>query len=288
MTLRSLEIFVAVVKYKKMSEASKHLHISQPTISQAINDLESEYNVLLFNRLSKKLYITDAGKKLYSFAQNMLSLRDEMEKNMINISTDKSISLGATMTVGRCVLVDIIKNFEAKYKNVKINVIIDNTVTIEQMLLNGEIDLALVEGSIKSGELLSKPIIPDSLVLVCHHTHPIANNTYIDIKELSNYSFILREKGSGTREVFEKHLKNNGVNIDIKWNCHGSDSIIEAVLANQGLTVISKRLVESYVKSGELCIINIKDIYMDRYFSMVYHKTKYLPTYLTNFINYIS
>lgn len=288
MTLRSLEIFVAVVKYKKMCEASKHLHISQPTISQAINELESEYNVLLFNRLSKKLYITDAGKKLYEFAQNILSLRDEMEKSMINMSTDKIITLGATMTVGRCVLVDIIKNFENEYSNIKINVIIDNTVTIEQMILNGEIDIALIEGTIKSSELLSTPIIPDSLVLVCHNEHPLANINSIDIKELSAYQFILREEGSGTREVFEQHLKNNNVNINIKWSCHGSDSIVEAVLANQGLTVISKRLVDSYVYDSILNIVNINNIQMDRHFSLVYHKTKYLSSYIKDFINYIS
>ena len=83
MTLRSLEIFVAVVKYGKMREASKELHISQPTISQAIHELEIEYNISLFDRLSKKLYITDAGKQLYRYAKNMLSLRDEMEKGML-------------------------------------------------------------------------------------------------------------------------------------------------------------------------------------------------------------
>lgn len=288
MTLRSLEIFVSVVKYGKMSEASKQLHISQPTISQAIHELETEYNVMLFNRLSKKLYITDAGKQLYTYAKNMLNLRDEMEKNMISLSSNKTITLGATMTVGKCILVDIIKEFEESHPNIKVNVIIDNTVTIEKLLLNGELDLAIVEGTIRSNDLLSYPIIPDNLVLVCHPTHCIANNNSIDISELSKYPFILREEGSGTREVFEAQLKAHNVSIKIKWNCHGSDSIVEAVLANQGVTVISKRLVESYVKDNMLRIVNIDKVRMDRNFSLVYHKTKLITSHLNNFISYIS
>lgn len=288
MTLRSLEIFVAVVKFGKMSEASKQLHISQPTISQAINELETEYNIMLFNRLSKKLYITEAGKKLYAYANNMLCLRDEMEKNMINLSTNKIITLGATMTVGKCVLIDIIKEFEESHPNIKVNVIIDNTVTIEKLLLNGELDLALIEGTIRSNELLSNPIIPDSLVLACHPSHILTKNESVHISELSKYPFVLREEGSGTREVFENELKKHNVCINIKWNCHGSDSIVEAVLANQGITVISKRLIESYVKDNKLNIIDIDNVSMDRNFSLVYHKTKFISSHLNAFISYIS
>ncbi|MGL5694438.1 MAG: LysR family transcriptional regulator [Peptostreptococcaceae bacterium] len=288
MTIRSLEIFVSVVKCGKMSEASKQLHISQPTISQAINELEKEYDVLLFNRLSKKLYLTDAGRQLLNYAQSILSLCNEMNKTMFDWSNHKAITLGATMTVGKCVLVDIIKKFEEAYPGIKIQVTIDNTETIEQLLLDSKIDIALVEGTIKSNELIINPIIPDSLVLVCHQDHTLANRNYVHINELSNYSFILREKGSGTREVFESHLSRNHVDINVKWNCHGSDSIVEAVLANQGITVISKRLIESYVESGHLKIVPIKDIVIDRNFSLVYHKTKYLTNHLQEFINYIS
>lgn len=288
MTIRSLEIFVSVVKYGKMSEASKQLHISQPTISQAINELEKEYDVLLFNRLSKKLYLTDAGRQLLNYAQNIINLCNEMNKTMIDCSTHKVITLGATMTVGKCILVNIIKDFEKLNPGIKVNVTIDNTETIEQLLLSSQIDIAIVEGTIKSNELIINPIIPDSLVLVCHNSNPLAKSDYINIHELSNYPFILREKGSGTREIFENHLNKNNVDINVKWNCHGSDSIVEAVLANQGITVISKRLISSYVENGELKIIPIKDVIMDRNFSMVYHKTKYLTNNLLEFINFIS
>lgn len=287
MTLRSLEIFVAVVKYGKMSEASKQLHIAQPTISQAISELEREYGVLLFDRLSKKLYITEAGQQLFGYAQSILALSNEMEKNMLNLSLNKTITLGATMTVGKCVLVDIVRDFEEMYPNIKIQVIIDNTATIENMLLNSEIDIAIIEGTVKSTELISSPIIPDDLVLVCHKNNSLSKRKCIDIEELSSYPFVLREEGSGTREVFEDYIRKKHIPINVKWNCHSSDSIVEAVLANQGITVISKRLVENQVQEGNLKIIPINNIKMERSFSLVHHKTKYLSQWLKCFIEYV-
>ncbi len=287
MTLRSLEIFLSVAKHGKMSEASNELHISQPTISQAISELEKEYGVLLFERLSKKLYITEAGRQLLSYAQNILALTDEMTKSMKNLSDHKTILLGATITVGKCILVDIVSRFEKLYPNIKICVTIDNTLTIEHLLIKSQIDIALVEGTIKNTELIITSAIPDSLVLVAHHKHPLAKRDSVGIKELSSYPFILRENGSGTREIFESKLRKYNVAVDVKWSCYGNDSILEAVLANQGLTVISERLVKPYVDNKELFIIPIRNIKMNRNFSLVHHKTKYMSEALLCLSNFI-
>lgn len=287
MTLHSLEIFVSVAKNGKMSDAANELHISQPTISKSIAELEKEYGVLLFNRLSKKLYLTVAGRELLSYSQNVLSLISEMEKQMKNLSAQKTILLGATITVGKCVLVNIVNKFESSYPNIKIEVTIDNTATIENMLLNSQLDIGLVEGHIRSTELLIIPAIPDELVLVCHPNHEFAKKTSVDLSELSTKPFILRESGSGTRELFEHKLHQANIQIRPKWTCHGSDSIIEALLANQGITVISYRLVEHYVNENKLCIVPIKNVQINRNFSIVYHKTKFIDDSLQKLKTFI-
>ncbi len=292
MTLRSLEIFVAVVKHGKMSEASNELHISQPTISQAVDQLEKEYGVKLFDRLSKKLYLTDAGRQLLSYAQSILALASEMEKSMASLSVHKTIQLGGTITVGKCVLVDIVKEFEALYPNVKIHVTIDNTQTIEHLLLHSQLDLALVEGIVKSKELIAASAIDDKLVLVSHPTHELAKQKLVCINELESQPFVLREQGSGTREAFEKELERHGVAIEVKWNCHGYDSILEAVQANQGLTVISEKIVKPYVEDKKLKVITLQDaegnnVKLNRNFSLVYHKTKIISGSLNNLIELI-
>lgn len=287
MTLRSLEIFVTVTETGKMSDAATALHIAQPTISQAIAELEREYGVQLFDRLSRKLYITDAGRQLLSYAQNIIATTSEMEKQMKNLSACKTIRLGATITVGKCVLVDIVKRFEAMHPNISIVVTIENTATIEDLLLGSRLDLALVEGNIHSTELVFRPAIPDELVLVCHRDHPFAAKASVSLLGLSAFPFLMREAGSGTRELFEEKLHQQNIVIKPKWTCHGSDAILEALLANQGLTVISRRLVEPYERDGKLCIVPIENVQMKRNFSIVYHKTKFISSALDKLIQFI-
>lgn len=287
MTIRSLEIFECVARHGKMSAAAGELYIAQPTISKAIAELEKEYGVQLFDRLSKKLFITKAGEQLLAYAQNILRTAGELEKSMANLSTHKTILLGATMTVGKCVLVDIVKSFEERYPHTRIEVTIDNTTVIEEMLLASKLDIALVEGDIKSAELKVTHAISDSLVLVCSAEHPLAGVDGVDIHALASYPFILREEGSGTRETFMKELQANDVHIHVKWSCHGFDALLEAVLANQGLTVISRRIAEPYVLENKLCIVPLNGVEINRSFNLVYHKTKYIGDALKNLMELI-
>ena len=287
MTLRSLEIFAAVAKSGKMSDAANKLHIAQPTISQAIAELEKEYGILLFNRLSRKLYITDAGRQLLAYAQSILTLVSEMEQQMKNLAAHQTVLLGATITVGQSVLADIVKRFEETYPHISIAVTIDNTATIENLLLQSRLDIGLVEGKIRSKELEIIPAIPDELVLVCNPRHEFAQRPFVVLAELGAQPFILREAGSGTRELFEEKILQENIRLKPKWTCHGSDSIMQALLANQGLTVISRRLVEPYVRDGRLCIVPIKDTQIRRNFSIVYHKTKFISDTLEKLISFM-
>lgn len=286
MTLHSLEIFVAVAKKCNMSDAAKELHIAQPTISQAIADLEKEYGVLLFNRLSRKLYITDAGKRLLAYAKNMIALQKEMNRAMCELAENQTIILGATLTVGKSLIPELVQLFEQKYSTIKVQVIVDNTAAIEKLLLDSQIDIALVEGTIKSKELIAESAISDQLVLVCAPDHPFALKEMISMDDLANQNFILREEGSGTREKLELLLREKNISINRKWVCHGVDAIIEAVLAGQGITLISKRLVQPYVMQNKLCCVTIENQLFNRDFSLVYHKTKYISDSLSKFINF--
>lgn len=287
MTLHSLEIFVAVAKKCSMSDAAKELHIAQPTVSQAIAELEKEYGVLLFNRLSRKLYITSAGEKLLAYAKNMIALEKEMNSAMCELAENQTLVLGATLTVGKCLIPELIRLFEQKHLNIKVQVVIDNTAVIEKLLLESQVDIALVEGTIKSKELSVHSAIPDQLVLVCNPRHPFALKKRIEACELANQDFILREEGSGTREELELLLREKNIAINRKWICHGLDGIIEAVLEGQGITLISERLVKPYVESSKLCCIPIENQLFNRDFSLVHHKTKYISEGLSKLIDFV-
>ncbi|WP_312642798.1 LysR family transcriptional regulator [Hydrogenoanaerobacterium sp.] len=284
MTIRHLQIFIAVADCSNMSAAAKKLYISQPTVSQVISEMEDVYGVKLFERLSKKLYITQAGNQLLGYAKSIVALFEEMQHSLSHASEHQTIKVGATITVGNCLLPGLVSRAEAKYPNMGVQVVTDNTQKIEKMILNSELDLAVVEGAIKSKDIIVKPAVEDQLILVCGIDHPFWGKDSVSIEELSEQPFVLREEGSGTREQFEKCLESKGVSVYPKWTCHGSDGILSAVAGGQGLTVISKLLADNMVAQNKLHIIRLKDAELRRTFNLIYHKNKFLSKPMLNFI----
>ncbi|MGH4117179.1 LysR family transcriptional regulator [Clostridium sp.] len=283
MTIRHLTIFIEVADRCNMSLAAKNLYISQPSVSQAISQLENFYGIKIFERLSKKLYITGEGTQLLSYARHIVSLFNEMEENFKN-SSNTLLKIGGTITVGACVMSDIITCFNTKYPAIQTQILINNTSIIESKILTNALDIGLVEGEVKSKEIICLPVIKDRLVLICNRTNPFAKRTSINLSELNNQPFILREKGSGTRELFENYMKNAKLIIQEKWVCNNSDSIKQAVIAGHGLSVISERLLKDELSQGTIEIVKINDVTFKRNFSVAYHKNKYLSEYLNKFI----
>src|SRR5690554_5390009 len=191
MTIRHLRIFIEVVESGKMSTAAKRLFISQPTVSQAIKELEEHYGGLLFDRLSKKLYITAKGKKLISYARNVVKQFDDMEEMMLQENYVEKFRIGATMTVGNCILGEVIKNFKKINPHIEIYSYVGNTRDIEEKLLASELDIGIVEGKVKSPDLISIPEVDDFLVLICSINHPFAKKKIIKIKDLENQKFAM-------------------------------------------------------------------------------------------------
>lgn len=276
MTIRHLRIFIEVADSGKMSMAASKFFISQPTVSQAIRELEEHYGVLLFERLSKKLYITEEGRQLLSYARQVVNQFDNLEEKMLESNHVEKIRIGATITVGNCILPQVINDFKERNPGVEAYSCVNNTRIIEEKLLKSELDIGIVEGIIKSHDLISVPAVDDFLVLVCSSKHPFAKRKKIKLKELSNECFAMREQGSGTRELFENYIKSQAIAIKTLWegNCPGA--IKSAVLKNEYLAVISVRLVEDEIKNGSIHVIKNSECEWNRHFSIVYHKNKFV------------
>ena len=287
MTIRHLRIFIEVVKNGSMSAAASKLYISQPTVSQAIRELEEYYGVLLFDRLNRRLYITDAGEKLFSYAKGVVEQFDDLEEKMLNINKKEKIKIGSTITVGECILSDIVNSFTKKEPNIEVYSYMNNTQVIERKLLNSKIDIGLVEGEIKSSDLICIPEVKDYLVLICSNNHPFAQKKTIKLKELANEYFAMREKGSGTRELFERYMSNNGIEIKIAFEGNSPEAIKKEVINNNYLAVISICLVEKEVKNSQIHVIESAEGAWDRYFSIVYHKDKILTQGMKSLIEVV-
>jgi len=286
-TIRHLRIFIEVVTSGSMSNAASRLYISQPTVSQAIRELEEHYGVLLFNRLNRRLYITDAGKRLFSYAKDVVKQFDELEEKMLNINKKEKIRIGSTITVGECILSDIINIFTKKEPNIEVYSYMNNTQIIESKLLNSEIDIGIVEGEIKSPDLICLPEVKDYLVLICSTNHPFAKRKTIKLEELADESFAMREKGSGTRELFERYMLNNGLEIKIAFEGNSPEAIKKEVINNNYLAVISICLVEKEVKNSQIHVIESAEGAWDRHFSIVHHKDKVLTKGMKSLIEVV-
>ena len=154
MTLRHYKIFLAVCDCMNMTAAAENLFLSQSAVSQAIAEMEKHYGVRLFERMSRKLYLTTAGKKLMRYANQIVRMDLEAEDNMKALQKDGSIRVGASVTIGAYVLPKLVSRFQQNRPGTEVFVVEDNTANIEAMLLGGQLDLALVEGDTVSLSLI--------------------------------------------------------------------------------------------------------------------------------------
>ncbi len=286
MTLRHLKIFITVCESMNMTEAAASLFMSQSAVSQAVSELEKHYGVKLFDRLSRRLYLTQAGDKLRNYALHMIRMNADIEKDMKALSMNSSLRLGASVTVAAAVLPTLVGMFQKSHPKTDIEVLEDNTAQTEKALLCDKIDIGLVEGEITSPYIYSQSFIDDELVLICGAQHHFAARSVIQPRELEHENFIIREYGSGTRNMFENRMELHGINWKAGWICNNADSIKAAVAAGIGVSVISKMAVAKEVKAGELYMKKIEGMQFDRKFKIVHHTNKYLTNTMRDFIEY--
>lgn len=285
MTIRHLKIFISVVDYKTMSNAAKKLFISQPSVSQAIREIEEYYNIMLFERLSQRLYLTKDGENLLKYSRYIVSTFDNMEKEFKNKHSNVYIRIGGSLTFGTYILPTIMEQFEKKYNTIESKIIVDNTKIIEEKLLTNEIDIGIVEGETQNNDIIKIPILVDKLVVVCSTNHELVNKENVTLKDLYGKSMIAREDGSKERSQFQKFLNQNNIKVDCKWNCTSVETIKNALKKGQGFAVLSIMAVKDEIERNELKVIKVEDMEnLSRDLCLIYHKNKFLNEEINYFI----
>ncbi len=287
MTLRKLSIFLEVAKEKNMTRASKTMHISQPAISQIIKELEGEYRVKLLERIGKKLYLTDEGELLSNYARRILNLYGEFEEKVEDGKKLKrgKLRIGASTTIGIYIMPQLIKAFKEKYPFIDVNISVENTGHIANMLINNEIDIAFVEGNLNIDELESEFIWIDELVFIASKNHKWNKREKLSKKDIEEAEFILREIGSGTRQIFEEKLKQERYKINNILTLGNTEAIKKIVEEDMGVSCISKLTVEEEIKKGSLIEKRAK-FNITREFKYVYHKDKFFSNLLMIFLEF--
>jgi len=285
MNERKLRIFYEVSKELNMTKAAEKLYVSQPSISQAINDLENDLSVKLFDRIGKRLYLTYEGEIFLNYTRRILNIYDEAVKVIKEMNTLKrgKLKIGASTTIGIYILPDIIGSFSKIYDNIDISIIIENTENIVKLIEENKIDVAFVEGPPHSDEIEIQKFCDDELVFITSKTHPWVKSKKILQSDIVKEKIILREKGSGTREVFMAALKQKSIDCNIFMELGHTEAIKKAVEAGLGISCISKRCVKDEVNYGKLMISSIEGLKIKRDLYVIHHKDKYISNTISTF-----
>ena len=284
MTLRHFRVFVAVCDTMNMTAAAQALFMSQSAVSQSVAELEKQYGVRLFERLSKKLYLTGAGEKLLGYARPLLRMSAEADRELRALGENETLRIGVSLTVGSCLLPRLAAAFRSQATGTCIEVTENNTRRIEQMILADQLDFGIVEGATSSPDVLTHPLMEDEMVPVCAPCHRFAGMPEVAPEALAGEDFIIREEGSGTRETFEKGM--SGLPWHAAWVCNNADSIRMAVENNIGISVISRLSVARDLAAGLLCAVPVHSLRFTRTFQVIYHKNKFITRAMQTFMDF--
>ncbi len=284
MTIRHMKIFVSVYQTQSITRAAEQLHMTQPAVSRAIQELEHYYGVCLFERIGRRICSTESAARLYAQALHIIETLDSMEKELRDWDEFGMLRVGATITLGTFLLPRLAAQFQRRHPHLQLKAMVSNGAQLSQHLLDNTIDLALIEGSVLPAQLVSEPFSRDHLQLILPPDHPLAKRESLQLAELSQESFLLRERGSAGREFLDHVFAAHQLPLVPLWESASTQAIIQAVGAGLGISFLPERLVRQAIADGLVCTIPVTDEAFARTHHIVYHRHKYLTRSAQEFI----
>ncbi|MCR5624823.1 MAG: LysR family transcriptional regulator [Lachnospiraceae bacterium] len=287
MNIKHIRVFINVYNEKSITRAAEKLKLTQPATSLAIKELEEYYNMKFFERSGRGIRATEAAEHFYPEAARIISLFDEMDDNMKNWNVAGRLRIGASISIGSCILPSFIKEFRRMYKDLDVYVSIDSSDEIQNRVLENKLDFALIEGNIHSNKIKSQKFMEDELVPICSRFHKFAGKEDVDLQEVKNEIFLTREKNSGTRQQVESFFSTNGVMLEPKWDSTSTAAIINAVSEDIGISVLPKRMLDYHIKQHKIYTFSIKGIKMTRDYNIIYHENKFITQPMKDFFEMV-
>ena len=288
-TLRQLEIFRAVAQFGRVTGAAESLHISQPAASMALSELEKHLGPLFDRHQGAGLKMNDSGRALLPKACELIDRAKELETQFaVNGSYESgSLMLNASSTIGNNLLPKMLALFRESYPGIRIDLEIENTRAIEQRLLDFKTDLAVVEGVCLHPDIEVTTWLEDELVVICSPDHPLAGKGAIPLSALSDQLWVLREQGSGTRELFDEMIATQLVSPRVAMVLNRSEAVKQAVCDGVGIACISSLAVKAMLATGHLATIEVTGLNLKRHFYLLTHKKKYKSTVFNRLCHFI-
>lgn len=304
MTLDQLKVFLAVAEHLHFTRAADTLYITQPAVSAAIHNLETEYGVKLFHRIGRRIEITESGRYLQIEARKILAQVASTEQGLTELSNSQKgeFNLGSSLTIGNYWLPEKISQFQTEYPDINVNCTLANTKAICLGTATGKFDLGLIEGEVKPSlisVLTQEPFGSDRILIVVGKSHPWFHKKQIKRSELTTTTWIMRESGSGTQQRLEEGLINWGINpqqLQVKLVLNTGEMIKSILEDSEAVAGISELMVAKEIKLGILSALQIIDdrvkkaqeLALVRPFLKIKHRERFQSKSSTAFEKFIS
>ena len=286
MTLRHMKIYLTLCRCGcNATRAAEEEHMTQPAVSLAIKELEQYYGVKLFDRIGRKLSITPIGKRFEAYALRICGLFDDMEREIRNWDTLGVLRVGASITIGSQFLPDYVNTFCREYPETQVRVSIAATDHIEHAICNNELDFGLVEGIPHDPSIISEEYMDDHLVAICPAKGSFAPGETISVAQFRKQNFLLRERGSGTRDAFDQAAAQAGFSVTPIWEATSTAALVNAAINGLGIAVLPYRMVDKPIRQGLVNTIFVEGMDFHRKFHIIYHKDKFLTESARRFID---
>lgn len=278
MEIRDLEIFLAVAKRLNFTRAGEDIHLSQPSVSVRIHQLEERLGVKLFEQLGKKISLTDAGQTLEPYARRAVAAIDDARRAIEEVKGLErgDIRIGASTTPGMYIVPHIIAQFKRQYPSIELHFSIKDTIQIEEDVLSNEIDFGFVGGHLVNADIEAVDWCSDELLLIVPPNSLLTEKREIALKDLAKEKFIFREKGSATQAILGKCLQRAKLNVNAVIELNNPEAVKRAVQSGLGIAFISKFAVQAEIKANMLRALKVKGLNISRELKIVYRKDKHL------------
>ena len=293
MDLRLLEIFCRVYAERSFSRAARDLHLSQPTVSTHIKELEEALQAQLFNRLAREIQPTEAGRVLYEHAKEVIGVKQRVIAAMSQFlnRVEGVLTVGASSVPGECILPGLMTGFHALHPEVRTRLRITDTAETLEGLRHGDLELGVVGAAVPDDDLQFEAVASDSLVLAVPMTRQWRNRTRISMRELRELPLLVREAGSGTRDVLERALARGSVSLDdmnIAAELGSLGAVKEGVKQGYGVSFLSELAIVSERKAKLIQVVHVTGIAAVRrtYYTVIGRRRSLSPV-TQAFANYL-
>lgn len=274
-TLRQLEVFLATARHENVTRAAQELAMSQSAASGALAELENQFEVKLFDRRGKRLYLSELGNQLRPEAERLLDQARAFEQALAGEDVVGGLSIGATLTIGNYVAVSMIADFRRLHPMADISLQVANTETIAERVASFELDMGLIEGELHHPELDILHWRQDELVVFAAADHYLARAESLSDQDLLAQRWIVREPGSGTRQAFERAMHGILPDLYVAMELQHTEAIKRAVEAGLGVGCLSRICLSDAFKRGSLVPLPVAGRDFRREWYLITHRDKF-------------